>query len=396
MQRNKKKIVIVSHFFPPLFSGAGKISKNLAVYLAGKGYEVKIITSHNKGLKFIENPGYAKILRYPYLNLKFRKGNFLNFIVNFVAAQIYGLLFIGSANIQQVMGGIGLNFVLPAKILNKKVVYKATLHYSDDIAGFHRHGVLGKIENYMLSKCDRLVAMSSVIKNDFINNGIDRNKIVRIPNFIDTDKYKPAKDEEKYELREKLGLKKAEKVAMTAGAVEERKGISELIDTWKKVSDKFNNAKLLVVGPLPKKDETNYQYLIHVQNKIKKYELENDVVLTGEVPSIENYLKASDVFLFCSRTEGFGTVQAEALACGLPVICTNIPGVSSDIVLNEETGWIIEPGEPDMFAGKILEYFNNPDLLESTSKKARQRAVELFSSERVFDLYEKCYRSLDI
>lgn len=394
--QQKRKIAIISHLFPPMFSGAGKISKNLAVYLSDKGYEVRIITSHNKGLKFFENLGYARTFRYPFLNLKFQKSHFLNFVVNFIIAQIYGLLFFRSVNILQIMGGLGLNFVLPAKILNKKIVYKATLHCSDDIAGFHCHGILGKIENFLLSKCDRLVAISNVIKNDFINNGTYRKKVLSIPNFVDTDKYKPAKDEEKYKLREKLGLIKADKVAITSGVVEERKGISELIDIWKKVSDELNNTKLLVVGPLPKRNGTNYQYLLHVQNKIQKYELEKEVILTGEVPSIENHLKASDVFLFCSKQEGFPTVQAEALACGLPVICTNIPGVSSDIVLNNETGWIIEPGESDLFAGKILEYFNNPDLLESTSKKARQRAIELFSCKRVFDLYEKCYKSLAI
>lgn len=392
---NQKRIVIVSHLFPPLFSGAAKISKDLAVHLADVGYEVKIITSHKRGLKFFEDLGYAKIFRYPFLNLTFYKSHFLNFIVNFVLAQIYGLLYIKSANILHIIGGNGLIYLPPGKMLNKNVIYEATLHRADDIAGFRRHGILGKIEINMLTKCNRLIAISSVIKNDFISNGIDGNKITGIPNFVDTEKHKPANDEEKFELREKLGLGKAEFVAVTAGAVEERKGISELIDIWEKVSTRLNNAKLIVVGPLPKENETNYDYLLHVRNKIKEYGLEKDAIFTGEVPSIENYLKASDLFLFCSKMEGFGTVQAEALACGLPVVCTDIPGISSDIVLDGETGWIIEPGDSDLFAAKVLEYFNDPDLLKSAGAKARQRAVELFSSERVFELYEQCYESLN-
>jgi glycosyltransferase involved in cell wall biosynthesis len=108
------------------------------------------------------------------------------------------------------------------------------------------------------------------------------------------------------------------------GRIAKEKGVFDLLSVWKKVVEKKNEAKLLIIG--------SGLELVAVKERIGTLGLENKVFLRGHCSDRELYslLKSSKVFIFPSVFEGWGIAVAEALACGLPVVAYDIPALKEN------------------------------------------------------------------
>jgi glycosyltransferase involved in cell wall biosynthesis len=109
--------------------------------------------------------------------------------------------------------------------------------------------------------------------------------------------------------------------AVFVGRISKEKGVFDLLEVWRQIVSERGHVRLLIIGSGPD--------LLEVKEIVENYGLKENVVVRGGVDDVEMYslLKSGRVFVFPSRFEGWGLAVAEALACGLPVVCYDIPAL---------------------------------------------------------------------
>jgi phosphatidylinositol alpha-mannosyltransferase len=165
---------------------------------------------------------------------------------------------------------------------------------------------------------------------------------------------------------------------------ERRKGLKFLLRAFNYIRQQMPNVRLIIVG---KGDTKGYErYLRH--NNIK------DVVFTGFVPDdlLPRYYKSGHVFCAPSTGgESFGIVLVEAMASGMPIVASDIPGYAS-VVQHGKHGLLVEPKNIEMLAMSLIRLLADSNLRDKMSQEGREKAAQ-FSwknvSQRVLDFYER-------
>lgn len=101
----------------------------------------------------------------------------------------------------------------------------------------------------------------------------------------------------------------------------------------------------------------------------------------------------ASVFVLPSRHEGLPTVLLEAMACGCPILATNVSG-SSEVVTDGENGVLVPPGQPDRLADALSSLLQDPDRRAKFGRRARRTVEERFAWERIVDEFEMLYRQV--
>lgn len=161
-----------------------------------------------------------------------------------------------------------------------------------------------------------------------------------------------------------------ERLVLFAGILRYYKGLKYLIQAMGRVG-----GKLLIVGDGP--------LLPKLYEEARALPHGDRVVFLGQVESVVPYYFASDVFCLPSiyRSEAFGLVLAEASACGLPLVSTEIGTGTSYINQHGETGLVVPPMDPDALADAINQILSDPVKKERFGRAARARARQLFTLE---------------
>jgi glycosyltransferase involved in cell wall biosynthesis len=121
--------------------------------------------------------------------------------------------------------------------------------------------------------------------------------------------------------------------------------------------------------------------------------LDAAVEFAGEVPDVRPHLENADVFVLSSLSEGMPVSILEAMAAGLPVVASAVPGLE-EVVLDGETGFLATPGDAAALAEKLGELVDDPDRRSSFGAAGRARAEEHFSLPAWRDAHFSLYRSL--
>jgi glycosyltransferase involved in cell wall biosynthesis len=125
------------------------------------------------------------------------------------------------------------------------------------------------------------------------------------------------------------------------------------------------------------------------------YELgiSRSVIFTGDREDIPEILALLDVLVCASYIEGLSNAILEGMAAGKPVIATNVAG-NPELVVHEQTGLLVPPGNPECLAAGILRLLENPGLRERFGEAGRERAAALFQMDQMIQRTEELYRSL--
>ncbi len=171
------------------------------------------------------------------------------------------------------------------------------------------------------------------------------------------------------------------------GRLEPRKGHENLIRAMPEILRDVPNALLLIAGHDP------WGYGKELQALIDSLGLNGKVRLVGFQRDVTSFLHGSDVFAFATRSEGFGQVVIEAMAAGNPVVASNIAPIS-EIVLDGETGLLVEPNNPQAFGHAITFLLTHPEAARSMGRRGQERVRSYFSSARMSDETLLLYRGL--
>ena len=228
---------------------------------------------------------------------------------------------------------------------------------------------------FALQKADKIFSVSSYLVKLAKTLGIDDNKFVVIPNGVDVSKLQLLN---KFECREKLGISSTKKVIISVGALVERKGHHRVIEALPALKKEYPDIIYLVVGGSSVEGDMGGS----LKAQVKQLGLEENVCFTGEVPhdSVNRLLCASDVFVLATRYEGWANVFCEAMACGLPIVTTDIGG-NSEVVKEGKTGLIVPFGNCNALTNALSKALTKEWDREAIIEYARNRTWEKVAEE---------------
>ncbi len=257
---------------------------------------------------------------------------------------------------------------------------------------------LGHRKLALLRRVDAWVGISWVFLPTLRAVGIPDSEFHRIYCGVDLERYRPRTAEERRALRAKLDVPEDARLVVSVGSVIPRKGMDRVLDAWRQTSPVVGRDLLVVLGPDRVENGLLPEFVEHAAGLRRAAEAPNlagTVRFMGQVEEVEEYMGASDVFLFLSRREGLGNVILEALASGLPCIVSPLDGIGADLVAEGETGLVAEhPDDAGDVARKLRALLEDEPLREKMGRAGVRAARERFSMETRVDALTALWREL--
>ena len=237
--------------------------------------------------------------------------------------------------------------------------------------------------NVIWRRPDAVIAISHAVKNWLVTeHRILPEKLSVIHYGLDAERFVQSN----VGCREKWGVN-GEPVVGSIGRLEPRKGHACLIQSMSRVCDQIRGSTLLIAGA------DTWDYGKELERLINNLGLQRQVRLVGFQSDVASFLGALDVFAFASRAEGFGQVIIEAMAAGKPVVTSRVPPIT-EIVLDGETGLLVESDNPEAFADAIEWLFTHPEEARDMGRRGQERVHSCFSAARMTEQTLAVYNSL--
>lgn len=287
--------------------------------------------------------------------------------------------------------------VFARTILRKKLVLKLTSINFDSPEAIKKQNY-GRLTWYFYKKADAYACISTAQYQECLNHGLPSEKLFRTPNGVDTNRFRPVQSTlERDQIIERLELPKQSRYAVFIGSIEKLKGIDLLVEIAGAVCNQHPDVKFLLVGPDGRTELERHidpAYVNRIRSRIEALGLNDRVLLLGHRTNTEDYLKAANVFVFTSRSEGFGTVVIEAMSTGLPCVALDIPGVTRDIISTGHDGVIISGEDVPTFSSAINRILNESEYAAQIGQAARQTVLHKFDMPAVAKRYVDMYKAI--
>ncbi|MFA5859805.1 MAG: glycosyltransferase family 4 protein [Elusimicrobiota bacterium] len=375
--------MLTARFYPHL-GGTEQQAWYLSEKLIENGYTAFIVTQRYPGtLPKTESIGKVKVIRLSTLWDGY-KGSFI-----FVWTTFWWLLM--HANEYDIIHAhlASSHAVVALKIgwlLRKPVVIKfAGARATGDIGTSKKVPWGGLKLSFLRIFGNRFVCPSMEVKDEMVLNGFNSDNIAVIPNGVDTKKFAPADEGQKKKLRVTLGLPAEDKLFIYTGRLQPGKGLEFMVKTWKNVLIKDSTAKLLIVGDGVLIDE--------LKNLADECGITNNVIFTGRVNDVPDYLRAADVFVTASKGEGMSNALLEALSCGIPAVVTDIPA-NTVLVKNRVNGLVYSIDDTEMFVNIVNRLMSEAGLSQKLGTAAHESVLAKYSVDTVTQQYIQYYKKL--
>ncbi|MEC7584270.1 MAG: N-acetyl-alpha-D-glucosaminyl L-malate synthase BshA [Planctomycetota bacterium] len=354
----------------PTIGGSGVVATEMAHNLALRGHEVHLLSYDRPSrlrrginrLRFhkVEVSAYP-LFRYPPYDLALAT----RLLEVQEEAQIdifhvhYAIPHAVSAFLARSMSGSRFRFV-------------TTLHGTDiTVTGSDRSYM--RPTRFAIDQSDAVTAVSKYLADETqLVFGVN-SPIEVIPNFVDTDKYRPSA-EPRWPDRED-----GERILMHASNFRPVKRVADIVRAFSRIQATVP-ARLLLVGEGPDRE--------HALAVAADLGCLNRVEWLGPKASIDDTLGSVDLFLSASETESFGLSILEAMSCGVPCISTRVGGVGE--VLGDTVA-LTPLGDPEAMAKGALELLQDRELYAQKSAAVRARAKSEFATDAVIDRYLALY-----
>lgn len=388
------RVCVVSPLYHPSLGGLGKQAQLLSEKLAETGLSIFVIARRMKGMPQAEFSPEVKVYRAwslkPHLHT-FEDITLMNILVSLsfcISCAILLVLKRKEYDIAHFHGAsLPLLFNAPVlKLLNKKIIAKvAGVGFGAEAGSLSgKHFGLGNLLIKIFALVNIFVATTSEIERGLLNDGFFKERIVRIPNFIDLNLFSPLGPAERRKIRSDARLDQA-KVVIYSGRLIGCKGVDVLLDAWNRVIKRHNDARLLILGAGPLREE--------LENMAARYGMSQSVIFWGFASNVRDLLNAADIYVLPSLHEGMPNSLLEAMACRLPVVATKIGGVS-DFVTDGRNGVLVEPGDAAGLAAGIERLLQDTEFSEQLANNAYETIKNSYSLDSIAPLYVELYNSM--
>ncbi len=250
------------------------------------------------------------------------------------------------------------------KLLKPKIPFLLTLQEGDPFEYTKKRvGVLYPLFKMIFTRANAIQAISNYLARYAKTMGF-RGKVEIVPNGVDVEKFNiEILKIERLKTREKLGLKEGDVALVTTSRLVIKNGVGDVIDALAKLRE---NVKFVIFGEGHLEER--------LKSKVKILKLEGRVKFMGYVDhkDMPKYIKACDIFIRPSISEGFGVSFVEAMAARLPVIATRVGGIADFLVdpakleqsemrsgMEVQTGYVCEPQNPESVAKTVQRVIND-------------------------------------
>jgi L-malate glycosyltransferase len=213
------------------------------------------------------------------------------------------------------------------------------------------------------------ICASEAIRRIVVSDGIPAERTVTVHEGIDLGRVAAAPPAS---LHEELWLPHEAPLVGNVAALVPHKGQRHLIDAAALVLRQQPDARFVIAG--------EGELRPSLEQQIRQHHLEKHVRLAGFRTDILSLHKAFDVFVMSSVTEGLGTSLLDAMACGKPIVATNVGGIP-EVVVDGETGLLVPPRDPTAMAAAVVRLLTDQALRERMGQAGLARVRERFSAD---------------
>jgi phosphoheptose isomerase len=249
-----------------------------------------------------------------------------------------------------------------------------------------------EIEDRVVAEADRILAECPQDEEDLIRlYNADPARIEIVPCGFDPEELEPRS---RPLARLELGLDPGERIILQLGRLVPRKGVDTVIRSIAQLrNDHDLPVRLLIVGG-PDRDPgaVAWPELDRLRAVAAEAGVEDRVAFVGrrDRHELATYYSAADIFVSTPWYEPFGITPLEAMACGTPVIGSNVGGIKFS-VRDGETGYLVPPNDPAALAERIAHLYRHPKLLSVFARQAVRRVNDLFTWRRVAAMVSEVY-----
>jgi glycosyltransferase involved in cell wall biosynthesis len=219
-------------------------------------------------------------------------------------------------------------------------------------------------ERWLWRLSDRVIVNAHALKDIMISRfKVGQDRIAVVPNGVDPDHFCPVPAAES-----------VEPVVLSLGRFVEDKDPVNLVSAFCIAAKRVPGARFEIMGNGPLKDEA--------ERFIRACKMESRISLLPGVSDVRPHLRRATIFALASVREASPNVILEAMACGRPVVATRVGGIP-ELLLDGETGTVVEPGNPEAFAEALVDLLTNESKRQRMGLKARERILEEFTLEKM-------------
>lgn len=233
-------------------------------------------------------------------------------------------------------------------------------------------------DRLILRQFDHIAAVSQTLVSRLEKSGIKPQQISLIENAIDPTPFLSAQS-----LR--IEHHETQKVIGVVGRLEKQKGFHFFLQAAHHILQSFPNTLFLIAGDGPERAA--------LENQTRGLGIAENVVFLGQVTQMAEVYASMDIFALPSLNEGMPMVVIEAMAAGKPVVASRV-GAIPEVVTEEETGLLVEPGNVPALQAAFQYLLENPTLCSKWGLQGRERVVNHFSSVQMGRKYLDVYSSV--
>jgi glycosyltransferase involved in cell wall biosynthesis len=371
------KILLINYEYPPIGGGAATATAAIAEHLVSLGHAVTVLTSRFRDLKGASREKDVDVVRCPAIRKSLYRSGILEMLSFLVSA---GLMLGPVIRKHRIEASI-VFFSFPCGPLGLwglkwgNVPYVISLR-GGDVPGTESsletlHRLLRPLRRLIFRRSVAVVANSKGLKE--MSERADPFPVQVIPNGVDTDFFCPLDNLDKACYRPFAFL--------FVGRFQMQKNLFYLLDHVASLSRSGVGPFVLhLVGDGPQYDE--------LHDHSMKISISDCLVWHGWMnkASLREIYRSADCFVNPSLYEGMPNVVLEAMACGLPVIASRVPG-NEAVVLHGETGWLFDLSKTDAFQKALRIAVEDPEEACRMGKKGRAWVLEAFSWKRTANSY---------
>jgi len=362
-----KILRVASDLYPSVVGGIGLHAHEMSRWQAKLGHDVTVFTSNVDGRPQQEYRDGYRIIRFKPISTAMGNAIMPTMLFkllrergNFDIIHAHSHLFF-STNLCALVRKLGSP---PLVITNHGLI-------SQTVPMWVHRIYLPTVARWTYEAADKVICYTEEDKSRLEDLGIDSDKIVVIHNGIDTELFTPREKE------------KNSNQILWIGRFTPGKGVEYLIDAFSILVKDFPELRLVMVGKGPSRDA--------IKQKVANLGLNGSVSIIDFVPNSElpDLYRASDVFVLPSLYEGVPRTILEAMACGVPVVCTELPQLV-DIV--RSCGLLVPARDVEALADAVARVICDEELAKKFGRSGRDKVVRHYSWEdtvrRTIGVYE--------
>jgi N-acetyl-alpha-D-glucosaminyl L-malate synthase BshA len=360
----------------PTYGGSGVVATELGLELAARGHDVHFI-SYAMPVRITEAYGRVhfhevEMMNYPLFDHPPYTLALATAMANVAVNESLDILHVHYAIPHSISA-----YLARAMLKPRRLPFVTTLHGTDiTLVGSDRSYL--PITRFSIEESDAVTAISEYLQQITLREFAIHRPVEVIPNFVNCDVFHPNSNES----RRSTFAPHGEKIMVHLSNFRPVKRVADVVEIFSLVRREIP-AKLLMVGDGP--DRTVAEWLV------REKKIGDDVIFLGKQNQVQDLLNCADVMLLPSDLESFGLAALEAMACGVPAVCSRVGGLS-EVLRDGVEGFLVEVRDVKTMAARTLEILSSPERQANMSRAARQRAINNFCSTKIIPLYEAAYR----